>query len=293
MMKDYHIGTLDKASQDVLKKDSQGEPSAETVRSVFLQPRYWTKATLCHRETVSWDTRLFTFKLDHDTQTLGLPVGQHIMTRLGSYTGDTVIRAYTPISETDEKGTVTLLVKIYFPTINSPGGKMSNAMEKLCLGSTIEFKGPIGKFEYQGKGKVLVRGIQRQVQSFRMICGGSGITPIFQVLRAVAQDPDDTTSCVVLDGNRQEEDILCRSELDDIADKNDRCEVIHTLTQPSSSWAGRKGRISETMLREYCAVPDGGAGESMILVCGPEALEAFSRGVLLEQGWKESDLVFF
>ncbi|KAK2756983.1 hypothetical protein FQN54_004951 [Arachnomyces sp. PD_36] len=294
MMKDYHIGTLDKASQETLKNNIQEEQPMEATRSVFLQPRSWAKATLCHKETVSWDTRLFTFKLDHDSQTLGLPVGQHILTRLASDTNDTIIRSYTPISEVGEKGTVTLLVKVYFPTVSSPGGKMSLAMDKLSLGSTIDFKGPIGKFEYQGKGKALVRGIQRQIQSFRMICGGSGITPIFQVLRAVAQDADDPTSCTVLDSNRQEEDILCRSELDELVGKSGgRCEVVHTLTQPPTSWPWRTGRISETMLREYCSVPGGDNSESLVLVCGPKALEEFVHGVLLEQGWKESDLVFF
>lgn len=292
-MKDYHIGTLDKISQDILRNDIQGKQLSRTTSSVFLNSGSWSNATLCQKETVSPDTRLFTFKFDHDGQTLGLPVGQHILTRLRSGTGDTIIRSYTPVSDTDESGTMTLLVKIYSPTPNSPGGKMSHALEELSLGSSVEFKGPIGKFEYQSKGQVLVRGMQRRIQSFRMICGGSGITPIFQVLRAVARDPNDATSCVVLDSNRQEEDILCRSELEELVEtSNGRCKVLHTLTEPSASWTGLQGRISEKMLKEYCAVP-GGGGENMALVCGPKALEAFVHGVLLEQGWHESDLFFF
>lgn len=292
-MKDHHIGTLAKTSQDIL--GIQGKKLLETMSSEFLNSRSWSKAILYHKEIVSWDTRRLTFKLNHDSQTLGLPVGQHILMKLDSGTGDPIIRPYTPISEPDERGTMTLLVKIYFPTANSRGGKMGIALEKLSLGSAVEFKGPIGKFEYQGKGQVLVRGIRRRVQSLRMVCGGSGIAPIFQILRAVGRDLNDPTPCVVLDSNRQEEDILCRSELDKLVEKrHDRFKVLHTLTQPPASWTGQRGRISQPMLKEYCAVPGGGGGESsMVLICGPRPFEAFVHGVLLEQGWQESDLVFF
>lgn len=285
-MPDYHIGTLDPAAREILKN---GSDEQKDTGEVFLQPRVWKKATLCEKKSVSWDTRLFTFKLDHETQTLGLPTGQHLMLKLKE-SNESIIRSYTPISETDRKGTVELLVKIYFDTPTSKGGKMTMALDKIPIGSTVEFKGPIGKFTYLGKGRVLLKEKERHVTSFRMICGGSGITPIFQVLRAVMQDPQDPTSCVLLDGNRLEEDILCRRELDAFAAAGSpKCTVIHTLTKPSSSWTGRRGRISEQLLKEYASPSEG----SLALICGPEAMEKPVHQILLAQGWNESDLVFF
>ena len=47
-----------------------------------------------------------------------------------------------------------------------------------------------------------------------MVCAGSGITPIYQVLRAVMEDEVDTTQCIVVNGNRFPEDILCKEDLD-------------------------------------------------------------------------------
>ncbi|RAH64062.1 nitrate reductase NiaD [Aspergillus aculeatinus CBS 121060] len=290
MMPDYHIGTMDKASLEALKNDNA--PKSSEPRAEFLQSRAWSKMTLTKKTEVSWDTRIFTFQLEHDKQTLGLPIGQHLMIKVPDPASSTesILRSYTPISETSQKGTMDLLVKIYFDTPTQKGGKMTTALEKLPLGSAIDCKGPTGRFEYLGHGKVLVSGKERAVRSFKMICGGTGITPVFQVLRAVMQDQADPTTCVVLNGNRQEEDILCRTELDAFAAvDNNKCQIVHTLTQAPDSWTGRRGRISEDMLREF-AVND---GESMVLVCGPEAMEKSARRILLAQGWAESDLHFF
>ncbi|RAH40002.1 nitrate reductase NiaD [Aspergillus brunneoviolaceus CBS 621.78] len=290
MMPDYHIGTMDKASLEALKNDNA--PESSEPRAEFLQSRAWSKMTLTKKTEVSWDTRIFTFQLEHDKQTLGLPIGQHLMIKVPDPASSTesILRSYTPISETSQKGTMDLLVKIYFDTPTQKGGKMTTALEKLPLGSAIDCKGPTGRFEYLGHGKVLVSGKERAVRSFKMICGGTGITPVFQVLRAVMQDQADPTTCVVLNGNRQEEDILCRTELDAFAAvDNQKCQIVHTLTQAPDSWTGRRGRISEDMLREF-AVND---GESMVLVCGPEAMEKSARRILLAQGWAESDLHFF
>ena len=289
MMPDYHIGTLDKASLEALKNDSTSD--SNEPRPVFLQSRAWTKATLCEKKNVSWDTRVFIFDLEHDKQILGLPIGQHLMIKLPDpSTKEAVIRSYTPTSDTNLIGKMELLVKVYFPTDTIPGGKMSLAIDALPIGSEIDCKGPTGRFEYLGNGRVVVSGKERQLRSFKMICGGTGITPVFQVLRAVMQDKEDPTTCVVLDGNRLEEDILCREDLDAyVAADSRKCTVVHTLTQGSNDWTGRRGRISEELLAEYAAPEE----QSMVLICGPGPMEKSARKILLEKGWAESDLHFF
>src|SRR5208282_5861090 len=96
------------------------------------------------------------------------------------------------------------------------------------------------------------------IKTFIMVCGGSGITPIFQVLRAVLQNPADKTKCIVLDGNRLEEDILCREELDAMAQGNeDRCQLVYTLTKPTEDWRGEKGRIGKELLGKFVRREEG------------------------------------
>jgi len=291
MMADYHIGTLSKAAMEGLKDTSQ-EEQGQCSSEVFLEPRSWKKAELCKKQIVSRDTRIFTFQLQHEEQTVGLPTGQHLMLKIKdpSVANKSIIRAYTPISQTDRKATMELLVKIYAATNTTKGGQMTTALDGLQIGATVEFKGPIGKFRYLGRGKITLNEKEREVNSFRMICGGSGITPIFQVLRAVMQGPEDMLNCVVIDGNRMEEDILFRAELDAFANmKAPQCTIVHSLTKATETWTGRRGRISKELLEEYASPSEG----SMVLICGPESMEKSAKEILLALGWKEADIVLF
>ena len=290
-MPTYHIGSLDEVSRKVLS-DGEVQPDASAEpRPVFLNPRTWHKATLQEKRTVSWDSRVFVFKLEHDDQILGLPTGQHLMMRLRDpVTREAIIRSYTPISETTQKGYMHVLVKVYFDTKERKGGKMTKAMEALPIGHYVDFKGPTGKFEYIGRGRCSVNGNERTVNRFIMISGGSGITPIFQVFRAVMRDQEDKTRCICLNGNRLLEDILCKEDLDKYAlDNGERCKLLFTLTQAPEGWTGLKGRIGAPLLEEHARRKDG----SMVLICGPEALEKSVHAILLQQGWSDSDILFF
>lgn len=291
MMPSYHVGTLDEASKKVLSEGEVQSVKGSEKRSTFLQSRSWTSAVLHAKRIVSWDTRIFTFQLEHEDQTLGLPIGQHLMIRIRDpATKDAIIRSYTPVSDTAKKGYMDVLVKVYFATNTTKGGKMSTAMDALPIGQRVDFKGPIGKFEYLGRGLCSINGKRKGVKRFVMICGGSGITPVFQVFRAVMLDKEDPTHCIVLDGNRLVEDILCKEELDMLTQGNEqRCNVIHTLTKPSEEWTGLKGRINGELVQQHCEKDK----ETMVLVCGPEALEKSIHVSLLDQGWDDEQLVFF
>lgn len=291
MMPNYHIGSLDDAAKLTLSVDTSQPDSSSVPRPTFLQPRAWCKVILSGKKIVSWDTRIFTFRLEHDQQTLGLPVGQHLMVRLRDpVTRDAVIRSYTPISEITDRGSVDMLVKVYFDSEGRKGGRMSQAMDALPIGHFIDLKGPIGKFRYHGKGKCSINETVKNVKSFIMICGGSGITPVYQVFRAVMRDSEDHTRCVILNGNRLYEDILCKEDLDALAEGNEKkCKILYTLTCAPDDWKGLRGRISGKLIQEHC-VRD---SESLVLICGPEAMEKSIHMVLLEQGWSDDQLVFF
>ncbi|WPG97850.1 Nitrate reductase [Acrodontium crateriforme] len=295
MMPDYHIGTLDEEGRTALAGgEAEPDPNAEPT-GIFLQPKSWKKALLHAKKTISWDTRLFTYKLDHDEQGLGLPTGQHVMMRLRDpVTRETIIRSYTPYSETNQKGFLDVLIKVYFDSPGKKGGKMSQAMNLLPIGHFIDFKGPIGKFEYLGRGRCTVNNVERNIKSFIMICGGSGVTPIYQVFRAVMQDREDQTKCTILNGNRLHEDILCKADLDGYAkDNEEKCKLLYTLTQPPDDWTGLRGRIAAPLIEEHCHRRDYGDGSAMVLICGPEALEKSVHKALLSIGWEDNDLLFF
>lgn len=291
MMPDYHIGSLDEASRKVLSEGEMLPNQSDVPRPVFLDCKIWTKATLHRKTSVSLDSRIFTFKLEHDDQILGLPIGHHLMMRLRDpVTREAIIRSYTPISEQTAKGYLDVLVKVYFDTKERKGGEMTKALDALPIGHGVDFKGPIGKFEYLGRGRCSINGMEREVKKFFMVCAGSGVTPIYQVFRAVMQDPEDKTHCVVLNGNRLFEDILCKEDLDRFAIGNDhRCRLLYTLTQAPEEWTGLRGRIGQALLTEHVSPHS----EAMVLICGPEALEKSVHSILNELGWNDGDLLFF
>lgn len=292
MMPGYHIGTLDAAAIKTLSEPETHPTNATGApEPVFLRPRAWTTAPLHSKKVVSSDTRIFTFRLAHEEQTVGLPIGQHLMIRLRDpVTREAIIRSYTPISDPSKTGYLDVLVKIYFDSSTVKGGKMSQAMDALPLGHGVDFKGPIGKFEYLGQGLCTINGAKKKVQKFVMICAGSGVTPIFQVFRAVMNDKSDPTTCTVLNGNRMVEDILCKEELDALVVGNeDRGEVLYTLTKAPEGWDGLRGRISGELVAQHCERNE----DTLVLICGPEALEKAIHAALKEQGWKDEQLLFF
>ncbi|KAH0295606.1 nitrate reductase, partial [Aureobasidium melanogenum] len=298
MMPTYHIGTLDEEGKRALSGEEAQPDENATPSDTFLHPRTWKKAILQSKTTVSWDSRIFRFKLETDDQKLGLPTGQHIMMRLRDpVTREAIIRSYTPISETAEKGFVDILIKVYFKNGTQEGGKMSQALDSLPIGHFVDFKGPIGKFQYLSQGLCAINGVERRISQFVMICGGSGVTPIYQVFRAVMQDAGDNTKCTLLDGNRLVEDILCKGELDSYAKDNEhKAKLLYTLTQAPDHWDGLRGRIAAPLLAEHAskeALKLEPTEQALVLICGPEALEKSCHAALLNQGWRDDEMLFF
>ncbi|KAI1635414.1 nitrate reductase [Biscogniauxia mediterranea] len=296
MMVDYHIGSIDKASLDALMNNENEDVQNDAgPRETFLQSKMWTKAILAAKRKISADTKIFTFTLEHPEQLIGLPIGQHLMIRLRDpVTREAIIRAYTPISKGTDRGKLNVLIKVYNDTSERKGGKMTQALDSIPIGHFVDFKGPIGKFEYLGRGLCAFSGQRKTVKRFIMVCAGSGITPIFQVLRAVMSDPEDPTVCLVLDGNRVEEDILCKEEIDQMVAGNEhRCRLLYTLSRPGPSWTGLAGRMGRELFEKEVGPRRHANGAELVLVCGPPGLEESVREIFTDMGWKGDDLLFF
>ena len=80
----------------------------------------------------------------------------------------------------------------------------------LQVGDSIEVKGPMGKFVYEGRGRYQINRQPGHAKYMSMIAGGSGITPCYAVLRSILADPEDNTRCALIYANKHEEDIWLR-----------------------------------------------------------------------------------
>jgi len=55
-----------------------------------------------------------------------------------------------------------------------------------------------------------------KVTNLSMIAGGTGVTPCYQIIKAVLNNPKDKTKINLVYSNTTHEDILLKKELDDL-----------------------------------------------------------------------------
>ena len=64
--------------------------------------------------------------------------------------------------------------------------------------------------------------------------GGTGITPMLQLIRAVFRDKNDRTNLSLLFANQSEEDILLREELEEVQKQfPERFKLWYTVDRPN------------------------------------------------------------
>lgn len=161
------------------------------------------------------------------------------------------------------KGYVDFIIKTY------PEGKMSKHIANLKIGDTLDIKGPIPKYNWA----------EGRVDNVGMIAGGTGITPMLQIIRKVF-DPksgDDKTKITLIFANQTEEDILLKDELDGYAKAYpDRFKVVYALDRPPKDWQGLQGFVTADAVKKYLPGPE---TESLkVFVCGPDPMLASLAG---------------
>ncbi|KAG8964539.1 NADH-cytochrome b5 reductase [Tulasnella sp. 419] len=224
--------------------------SGNRPRKPVLDPKDYKEFPLVEKIVISPNTALYRFGLPHPEDQLGVPIGQHI-TVAADINGKLVARSYTPTSSDDDKGHFDLVIKSY------EQGNISKFVGNLKLGEKIKVRGPKGQFKY-------TPGIVRE---FAMIAGGTGITPMYQIITHVLYNSQDTTKISLIYANQTDEDILLRSELDELAARHkDRFKVYYVLNTAPANWKGGVGFVSKDMIKERCAAP---ADDMKMLICGP------------------------
>jgi NAD(P)H-flavin reductase len=228
-----------------------------------LDANKYKEFALISKSNLSHNTRRFVFALDHPKMKLGLPVGQHISIRAKIDGADT-LRSYTPTSSDDDLGYFELVVKVY------PDGKITPWMDKLKIGDKISVNGPKGGFIYLGNGDFLKRSKGKyephHVKNIGMIAGGTGITPMYQIIQSVLKNKRDTTNVSLIFANVTEDDILLRSKLEELAENHPNFSLYFTLDKPGPDWKFGKGYVTVDMMRENLPDPD---ENSILLFCGP------------------------
>ena len=159
------------------------------------------------------------------------------------------------MSDESERGHLDLLVKVY------PNGPMSEHLHSMTPGQTLSFKGPIPKYPWQAN----------KHSHITLIAGGTGITPMYQLTRAIFNNPADKTKVSLVFGNLTESDILLKEEFDKLEkDFPDRFRAFYMLDTAPDNWPHGKGHVTKDLLKEV--LPDPASENIKIFVCGPPGL---------------------
>eukprot|EP01065_Artemidia_motanka_P001404 TRINITY_DN10633_c1_g2_i1.p1 TRINITY_DN10633_c1_g2~~TRINITY_DN10633_c1_g2_i1.p1 ORF type:complete len:328 (+),score=79.45 TRINITY_DN10633_c1_g2_i1:137-985(+) len=258
------------------------------------------QATLVEKTVLSPDTFLFSFALPNKELGLGLPTGQHVFISLNSPDGRPVNRAYTPVSRNSKLGFVDFVIKIYRKTDQFPeGGKMTQLIDAMEIGGKAELRGPFGRLTYASKGVFVTKGygknkdIRTAYSNINMICGGTGITPMLQVLYAVVSEPDVVVDVALVFASKTPQDILCRDEIDSLVKQCGRISVTYVVSSVPTAEAAKYtvGRVNAGVLE---ATLHKAGPKTINLTCGPPGFlkEAVDPGLLSLGHSKESIVPF-
>ncbi|XP_047545847.1 NADH-cytochrome b5 reductase 2 isoform X1 [Vanessa atalanta] len=273
----------------------KSKPTKSKKLVALVDPNVKYPLPLIEREVISHDTRRFRFGLPTPEHVLGLPIGQHIHLSV-KIEDDLIIRAYTPVSSDEEKGYVDLVVKVYFKNVHPKfpdGGKMSQHLENMKLGDTIDVRGPSGRLQYAGSGAFLIKKLRKDppvtiaTKKLNMIAGGTGITPMLQLVRHICSDASDRTEMRLLFANQTEQDILLRDELEKYQREHpEQFKLWYTIDRADEGWKYSTGFINDDMIESHLFPP---GDDVIVLMCGPPPMINFACVPALEKlGYAEN-----
>ncbi|KAK5658731.1 hypothetical protein OQA88_1540 [Cercophora sp. LCS_1] len=207
-------------------------------------------------ETVNHNTKRFRFALPEEDMVSGLHIASAILTKVKPEGAEKpILRPYTPISDEEEKGYLDLLVKKY------PGGPMSTALHDMKPGERLDVKGPLPKYPWSAN----------KHNHIALVAGGTGITPMYQLIRAIFNNPDDKTKVTLVFGNVTEEDILLKKELAKLENTYpQRFRAFYVLDNPPKEWQGGSGFINKELLKTV--LPEPKEENIKVFVCGPPGM---------------------
>lgn len=205
------------------------------------------------------DSKVITFALP-DEVSLNAPVSSAILMKVKGVgpNGKDVIRPYNPISDSAILGSFDLLIKVY------SDGKASKFVDGLKVGDRVEFKQAkhnIKKFRYPFD----------EVKRITMLAGGTGIAPMFQALHPILKTPNEKTQIRLLYGNKTPNDILLKTELDELVNSYpERFMVYYVVGEEefddrAQEFGFESGWIDEEKIKRLAFPPQ---EDSIVWLCG-------------------------
>ncbi|CAI9782479.1 unnamed protein product [Fraxinus pennsylvanica] len=185
---------------------------------VALNPNKWFEFKLQDKAQVSHNSQLFRFSFDPAAK-LGLDVASCII----------ITRSHRSLPFQLVLHLQCNLNSLFHAKV-APAGQNPEGKPKYVI------RPPIEKLRYNPNMK----------KHIGMIAGGSGISPMLQIIDAILKNPDDNTQVTLLYAN-----------------------VFYTVDNPTKDWHGGTGYIANDMVKKGLPGP---GDDTLILVCGPPGM---------------------
>ena len=150
----------------------------------------------------------------------------------------------------------------------------STALKALKPGDWARIDAPYGKFTFEGEH-----------EKIGLLAGGIGITP-FKSICQYCTDMHLDTKVTLLYGNRTENDIAFRKELETLQQQNRNLKVVLILNEADSNWKGATGLITADMIKKE--IPD--YKETTFYTCGPPKMVEIMKKLVTQMGLPEVQL---
>jgi cytochrome-b5 reductase len=261
-----------------------------------FNPKNFTKFRLVSSAYETHDTRRFTFALPTNESKMNLPTASCIVLKFKDEDGKDVVRPYTPTSTPETTGRFELIVKRY------PKAKMGSHLFTMRPGEEIDMKGPFMKLDYAAN----------KFDEIGMIAGGTGITPMYQIINDILKNPKDTTELNLVYLNKARRDMILANELNEMVKTYPQFNMYLMLQEAPKKWLGGVGLVTKDVLQTFMpkvAGTPGAVKKSLILVCGPPPMmkavsgdKDYSKGspqqgdlagMLKEMGYKADQVLKF
>ncbi|KMQ94077.1 cytochrome b5 reductase 4 [Lasius niger] len=187
-----------------------------------------------------------------------IPIGRHIEVKM-NIMGMEVSRSYTPVPPclhpedmvpNYKSDCICLMIKCY------PNGTLSPSITKLQPDQTLTLSNGLGAFVIESFDQYPV---------IHMLAGGTGLTAMLGIIqRALARRSVKLIN--LLNFNKDEDNMFYVAQLDKVSAEK-KFKVTHILSQAGDKWEGRRGTVSDELLKELIGEC---SSEGCVFMCGPK-----------------------
>ncbi|SMX32743.1 ferredoxin reductase family protein [Actibacterium lipolyticum] len=149
-------------------------------------------------------------------------------------------------------------------------GDFTNTVGSIRPGTRAYIDGPHGHLTIAG----------HDAPGVALIAGGVGIAPMIGIMRELGAT-GDKRPVTLLYGNRVEDQIACRAELEQMS-KRANTNIVHILSDPPAGWTGETGIVSPKVLSAHFGQPQ--HKDWVYVLCGPPKMLEAVEDALIDIG---------